>query len=61
MSGYSSLNQSLDPKGQLQISAEGVYDARTGLLCMVGCLILNSYDSLDCEILLNLVPRIKCE
>ncbi|XP_074347172.1 uncharacterized protein LOC141686004 [Apium graveolens] len=50
---HSSLDQSLDPEGQLQISAEGVYDARTGLLCMVGCRVLDSYDSLDCGILLK--------
>ncbi|KAK1395201.1 hypothetical protein POM88_014257 [Heracleum sosnowskyi] len=51
--GYSSLNQSLDSGDLLEISAEGVYDARTGFLCMVGCRTRDSHDSLDCGILLN--------
>ncbi|KAL1821567.1 hypothetical protein ACET3Z_016436 [Daucus carota] len=53
---HSSLNTSLNSYGQLVISAEGVYDAGTGYLCMVGCRTLssnNSNNSLDCEILLN--------
>ncbi|KAK1405160.1 Verprolin like [Heracleum sosnowskyi] len=50
---HSSLNTSLNSNGQLVIYAEGVYDARTGYLCMVGCRKLGSNNSLDCEILLN--------
>ncbi|XP_074373513.1 uncharacterized protein LOC141713842 [Apium graveolens] len=51
--GHSSLNTSLDSYGQLVISAEGIYDAGTGYLCMVGCRNLLSNNSLDCEIVLN--------
>ncbi|KAK1405162.1 hypothetical protein POM88_004767 [Heracleum sosnowskyi] len=51
--GHSSLITSLNSHGHLVISAEGVYDARTGNLCMVGCRYLSSNNSLDCEILLN--------
>ncbi|XP_030960862.1 uncharacterized protein LOC115982414 [Quercus lobata] len=36
-----------------EILAEGLYDAETGILCMVGCRTLGSNDSLDCEILVN--------
>lgn len=61
---FSSLNYSLNPKGSLEITAEGVYDAERGLICMVGCRQLYSYSytnnnhnafrqSLDCEILVN--------
>lgn len=56
----SSLNYSLSPKGSLEITAEGVYDAERGLICMVGCRQLYSYSysnnkqSLDCEILVNI-------
>ncbi|RVW93131.1 hypothetical protein CK203_031377 [Vitis vinifera] len=44
----------------VEISAEGIYDAKTGFLCMVGCRKLSSpvktssNDSMDCEILVNL-------
>ncbi|EEF33587.1 conserved hypothetical protein [Ricinus communis] len=44
---------------QFQVSAEGVYDGETGVMCMVGCkfLDLNNQisrnDSVDCEILVN--------
>ncbi|XP_077229681.1 uncharacterized protein LOC143862506 [Tasmannia lanceolata] len=46
---------------QIHISAEGVYDAGTGMLCMVGCRRLDSIskksnenlDSMDCEILIS--------
>ena len=44
---------------KVDISAEGIYDAKTGGLCMVGCRRLNSSiwirknDSMDCEILVN--------
>ncbi|OMO78192.1 hypothetical protein COLO4_24815 [Corchorus olitorius] len=36
---------------EIQISAEGVYDAETGNLCMIGCKHL--IDSMDCEILVK--------
>ncbi|XP_034678867.1 uncharacterized protein LOC117909075 [Vitis riparia] len=45
---------------KVDISAEGIYDAKTGGLCMVGCRRLSSKtqiltdDSVDCEILVNL-------
>ena len=45
---------------EVEISAEGIYDAETGLLCMVSCRKLSSslktYDSnsMDCQILVNL-------
>ena len=45
---------------EVEISAEGIYDAKTGFLCMVGCRKLSSShqtyssDSMDCEILVNL-------
>lgn len=60
---FSSLNYSLNPKGSLEITAEGMYDAERGLICMVGCRHLYSYSnnnhkafkkSLDCEILVNI-------
>ena len=47
------------PSGSVEISAEGIYDKETGILCMVGCRHLQSNkpstknDSLDCEILVN--------
>uniref|UniRef100_A0A5B6Z5T6 RING-type E3 ubiquitin transferase n=1 Tax=Davidia involucrata TaxID=16924 RepID=A0A5B6Z5T6_DAVIN len=44
----------------VDISAEGIYDAETGMLCMIGCRHLGSLNkklqknnSLDCEILVN--------
>ncbi|KAA8526833.1 hypothetical protein F0562_008938 [Nyssa sinensis] len=55
----SSSNLSLSSNGHVEISAEGIYDAKTGYLCMVGCRKLGSYiqkstkDSVDCEILVN--------
>ncbi|KAI5662575.1 hypothetical protein M9H77_21898 [Catharanthus roseus] len=54
----SSLNYSLDPRDSVEISAEGVYDGERGLLCMVGCREIYSYNhqvkqSQDCEILIN--------
>lgn len=60
---FSSLNYSLNPEGSLEITAEGIYDAERGLICMVGCRQLYPYSysnqstfrqSLDCEILVNL-------
>ncbi|KAK3034963.1 hypothetical protein RJ639_033341 [Escallonia herrerae] len=57
----SSLNLSLTPNGEdrsIEISAEGVYDAATGFLCMIGCRNLYSHenpthDSMDCNILVK--------
>ncbi|XP_034678865.1 uncharacterized protein LOC117909071 [Vitis riparia] len=46
---------------QVEISAEGIYEAKTGFLCMVGCRKLRSEiqiltnDSMDCEILVILL------
>ncbi|KAK1354238.1 zf-RVT domain-containing protein [Heracleum sosnowskyi] len=51
--GYSSLNASLNSYGRLVISAEGIYDAETGYLCMVGCRDLGFNHSADCDILLS--------
>ncbi|XP_042041298.1 uncharacterized protein LOC121786732 [Salvia splendens] len=45
---FTSLNWSMNANDQVEIRAEGVYDAETGCLCMVGC--RNS----DCEILVTL-------
>ncbi|CBI20307.3 unnamed protein product, partial [Vitis vinifera] len=55
----SSLNSSSLMHTQVEISAEGIYNARTGGLCMVGCrklslmTRLSTNDSMDCEILVN--------
>ncbi|KAF8024138.1 hypothetical protein BT93_F1362 [Corymbia citriodora subsp. variegata] len=54
------FNQSGSSNDQVEISAEGVYDAQTGELCMVGCKsVLSTVEklanvSLDCEILIRL-------
>ncbi|KAG6387324.1 hypothetical protein SASPL_152511 [Salvia splendens] len=45
---FASLNWSINANDQVEITAEGVYDAETGCLCMVGC--RNS----NCEILVTL-------
>ncbi|KAI3457463.1 hypothetical protein Pfo_014126 [Paulownia fortunei] len=56
---FPTINWSMNLRGQVEITAEGVYDAETGHLCMVGCRKLLSYvqkstnDSRDCEILVN--------
>lgn len=47
------------PYEKFQISAEGMYDAETGRLCMVGCRDFSSDDKtpiidLDCEIFVKL-------
>ncbi|XVF18846.1 hypothetical protein REPUB_Repub11eG0058000 [Reevesia pubescens] len=58
--GLNPFNLSLNGYWQIQISAEGVYDAETGNLCMVGCRYLrqdnkaSSNYSLDCEILVDI-------
>ncbi|XVF18844.1 hypothetical protein REPUB_Repub11eG0057800 [Reevesia pubescens] len=54
------FNLSSDMNSRVQISSEGVYDDETGDLCMVGCRRLrlhnhiNSNDSFDCQILVNI-------
>ena len=56
----SPFSESLGRHMKVDISAEGIYDAKTGGLCMVGCRRLSSKahiltdDSVDCEILVNL-------
>uniref|UniRef100_A0A0E0PR27 RING-type E3 ubiquitin transferase n=1 Tax=Oryza rufipogon TaxID=4529 RepID=A0A0E0PR27_ORYRU len=44
-------NWSLETFRRQHISAEGVYDAKTGSLCMIACRVVNI--SLDCEILVT--------
>ncbi|KAK8527412.1 hypothetical protein V6N13_085242 [Hibiscus sabdariffa] len=50
---------SVVPDEKMEITAEGIYDADTGSLCMVGCRMFASIDrapgnaSMDCNILLN--------
>ncbi|KAF5814854.1 hypothetical protein HanXRQr2_Chr03g0115831 [Helianthus annuus] len=51
-SGISSLNLSSTDDNRVEISAEGVYDDKTGQLCMVGCRNLKNA-SFDCEILVK--------
>ncbi|GFZ05739.1 DUF2921 family protein, putative [Actinidia rufa] len=57
--GISSSNLSFIPNEKVEISAEGVYDDETGLLCMIGCRKLDpefkksTNDSMDCELLLK--------
>ncbi|KAJ8626755.1 hypothetical protein MRB53_020062 [Persea americana] len=59
LGGLSVAQTSSGVNRQIEISAEGVYDAETGTLCMVGCRYLgwsnknSSADSMDCEILIN--------
>ncbi|KAJ9129144.1 hypothetical protein P3X46_034069 [Hevea brasiliensis] len=54
-----SFNASSKEHTYVQISAEGIYDGETGVLCMVGCKYLDpnnqilANDSMDCEILVN--------
>ncbi|XP_022735586.1 uncharacterized protein LOC111288907 [Durio zibethinus] len=54
------FNQSSNGYREIQISAEGFYDAETGNLCMVGCRELRSENkapvshSMDCEILVDI-------
>ncbi|PIN22739.1 hypothetical protein CDL12_04556 [Handroanthus impetiginosus] len=55
----STLNSSMNLQRQMDITAEGVYDAKTGYLCMVGCRKLlsnvqnSTYPSRDCEVLVK--------
>lgn len=49
--GYTFSNASVYASEATELSSEGTYDARTGKLCMVGCLRGNL--SLDCEVLIN--------
>ncbi|CAI9784212.1 unnamed protein product [Fraxinus pennsylvanica] len=39
---FSPLNLSMSPQGQVEITAEGLYDDETGHLCMLGCRKLSS-------------------
>ncbi|XVE50263.1 hypothetical protein DITRI_Ditri01bG0148000 [Diplodiscus trichospermus] len=54
------FNQSSNTYQEIQISAEGLYDAETGNLCMVGCRDLRSENKaslsqpMDCKILVNI-------
>ncbi|EYU44941.1 hypothetical protein MIMGU_mgv1a019300mg [Erythranthe guttata] len=58
---FPSLYSSMNLRSRVEITAEGVYDARNGRLCMVGCRKLFSYNnknpttnvSTDCEIIVN--------
>lgn len=49
---FASLNWSANGDNEVEIKAEGVYNAETGYLCMVGCRKLDI--SSDCEILVTL-------
>lgn len=53
---FESLNWSTNGYYEAEITAEGVYDAETGSLCMVGCRNgrNSAYFSSDCEILVRL-------
>ncbi|KAJ7968560.1 DUF2921 family protein [Quillaja saponaria] len=60
-SGDFKFNNEIASSKEVQISAEGVYDRDTGVLCMIGCWHLGSSgkeliknESLDCEIKMNL-------
>ncbi|KAL2247525.1 UNVERIFIED_CONTAM: hypothetical protein Sindi_2604800 [Sesamum indicum] len=56
---FRALNRSMNLQHVVEITAEGVYSAETGFLCMVGCRKLLSHDqnsrsiSRDCEILVE--------
>ncbi|KAL0301174.1 UNVERIFIED_CONTAM: hypothetical protein Sradi_6394200 [Sesamum radiatum] len=56
---FHALNRSMNLQHAVEITAEGVYNAKTGYLCMVGCRKLLSHDqnsgsiSRDCEILVE--------
>ncbi|KAL0283963.1 UNVERIFIED_CONTAM: hypothetical protein Sangu_2855000 [Sesamum angustifolium] len=56
---FRALNRSMNLRRLVEITAEGVYNAETGHLCMVGCRKLLSHDqnsgsiSRDCEILVE--------
>lgn len=53
--GIATPQNGLDLSEGMEISAEGVYNTKTGGLCMVGCRSLekSKLDSMDCEILIN--------
>ncbi|XP_021595162.1 uncharacterized protein LOC110602045 [Manihot esculenta] len=56
---FPSPSSSLNEYSQVEVSAEGIYDPETGVLCMAGCRYLGSKnhtddDLMDCELLLNL-------
>ncbi|KAG6780733.1 hypothetical protein POTOM_013602 [Populus tomentosa] len=54
-----SMSVQLNETTHAQVFSEGIYDAETGKLCMVGCRYLDSdsrtsdNDSMDCKILIN--------
>ncbi|KAI3466117.1 hypothetical protein Pfo_022780 [Paulownia fortunei] len=56
---FPTVNWSMNVQHQVEIAAEGVYNAETGYLCMVGCRKLvsyvqnSTYVSRDCEILVK--------
>ncbi|KAG4213551.1 hypothetical protein ERO13_A01G063950v2 [Gossypium hirsutum] len=55
---HNPLNASIALDEKMEITAEGIYDADTGGLCMVGCRKISSIDqfgnaSMDCDIILN--------
>lgn len=50
--GYTFSNMSVYAYQATDISAEGIYDSQTGILCMVGCLHVDSI--YDCEVLINI-------
>ncbi|GMY39490.1 hypothetical protein FCV25MIE_34734 [Fagus crenata] len=55
MGGLHSSNTSSRSYDRFEALAEGLYDAETGSLCMIGCRNIGSMnDSLDCEILVKL-------
>ncbi|XP_077251047.1 uncharacterized protein LOC143890297 [Tasmannia lanceolata] len=51
--GFSSSKMFSGSHIPIDISAEGIYDTETGVLCMVGCRSLGSNNSMDCGILIN--------
>ncbi|KAH6764285.1 hypothetical protein C2S51_015534 [Perilla frutescens var. frutescens] len=52
---FDRLNWSTNHYNEVEVTAEGVYSAETGYLCMMGCRKLESstYTSMDCEILVS--------
>ncbi|KAK8706198.1 hypothetical protein V6N13_049773 [Hibiscus sabdariffa] len=52
--GIDPYNQSSNGNLEFLLSAEGIYDAETGNLCMVGCRRLRSHNiSIDCDIVVD--------
>ncbi|KAH7844990.1 hypothetical protein Vadar_033943 [Vaccinium darrowii] len=44
---------SVTPGSKSDIAAEGLYDEKTGSLCMIGCRKMSAGESMDCELLLK--------